>query len=267
MNSAARKAYYVRFNRVHAKAEKSVYGIVLAKLQTIGAEVLATFEQSDIDTTLKAADAAIKDRDFATLFIDSYSAESSRFRAFLLDNFEKKIEKKGVLEDAIINIGFFSQRFQNIVTSFAAQMAAERVGKICENLRTLLRNTLTNASTNNATKQQAAKEVKKVWKEVSKGRALLIARTETTTISGFAQMETAKEFNIELDKVWISARDSRTRSDHRSADGNRVKYEEDFDIGGVKMSHPGDPKGGAANCCNCRCTVAFVPRKSLGPLR
>lgn len=265
MNKAARTKYYIRFSAVHLKAETSMKTALLAWLEVIGTRALSTFATDEAGTADKVND-MVKAAEVEKVFLESYSESAQLFRAFLLENF-KPVEKRGVLGDAVLNIGFFSQRFQNIVTAFAAQMAAERITGICDKIREMLKNTITNAVSNNADKEKAAREIRKVWKEVSQSRALLIARTETTTVSGFAQMETAKEFNIELDKVWISARDNRTRPDHKTADGKRVGKDEDFDIGGVKMSHPGDPRGGAANCCHCRCTVAFVPKKSFGPLR
>lgn len=267
MKPAARKAYFVCYGRVQIKVENSINKLLLEWLRDAGADVIATFDTVDLDAALQKAQTAFKIDKANELFFESYKIAGDAFRAFTLENAPKAAEKRESIIGTVLNISFFSQRFQNLMSGFAAQMAAERVGKICDNLRDLLKTTLTNAISNNATKQEASREVKKVWKEVSTARARLIARTETTTASGFAQMETAKEFTIQLDKVWIAARDARTRQDHRSADGQRVKMEEDFSIGGVKMAHPGDPKGGAGNCCNCRCTVAFVPRKEFGPLR
>lgn len=267
MKAAARKAYFVRYSRVQIKVENSINRLFLEWLLDAGAGVIATFDSADLDAALQKAETAFKVDKANDLFFESYGLAGDAFRGFALEMAPKAAEKREGLAGIVLNVSFFSQRFQNLMAGFAAQMAAVRVGKICDNLRELLRTTLTNAISNNATKQDATKEVKKVWKEISTARARLIARTETTTAAGFAQMETAKEFTIKLDKVWISARDSRTRQDHRTADGQRVKMEEDFMIGGAKMAHPGDPRGGAGNCCNCRCTVAFVPQKEFGPLR
>jgi SPP1 gp7 family putative phage head morphogenesis protein len=267
MNNAARKAYYVRFNRVHLSAENGINKALLAWLADQSKGVLTTFDESGVDEAIKRVESSFSESALTELFLEQYQKQGKEFRGFLLDNFNKPVEKRDGLTDVLLNISFFSQRFQNLVSGFAATMAAERVSGICKALRERLKATILNAASNNLSKADTAKEIKKTWGAISKDRARLIARTETTTIAGFAQMETAKDFTIKLDKVWIAARDSRTRPDHKTADGKRVKMEEDFDIGGVKMSHPGDPKGGAANCCNCRCTVAFVPQKEFGPLR
>ncbi|WP_256432989.1 hypothetical protein [Spirosoma foliorum] len=33
------------------------------------------------------------------------------------------------------------------------------------------------------------------------------------------------------------------------------------DIKVMPMKYPGDPNGGAAQCCNCRCAIAYVPAR------
>ena len=254
MTKAARRAYFNRFNKAHVKAENKAYKAILTWLKTV-----ETTEAEAVADMFKADD-------LKAIFLENYAESGAMFRAFLLENFQKTVEKRGVI-DAMLSVGIAAARFQSVMATFAGLMAAERVTGICDNLRGLLRNVIEAAIGQNLSKAETAKEIRKNWGAVSKSRARLIARTETTTVAGFAQMETAKEFSIELDKVWISARDGRTRDDHRANDGQRVKYEDDFSVGGVAMKQPGDPRGGAKNCCNCRCTVAFVARKEFGPLR
>lgn len=257
MNNAQIKAYYVRYSRAHLKAENSMKKAVLVYLMDAGARAISSFELIEGEAANKV-DEFLKVEPLREVFVDMYLTNGVAFREFLLANFNKPVEK-GM--SATLAISFFSQRFQNLIAQFAADRAAQYVTKIVESLRETLRKTIETAITQNKSKIDVAKEIKRSWKQVSSERALLIARTETTTLSGFAQMETAKDFAIPLDKIWIAARDGRTRDDHRAANGQRVKYEDNFSVGGVAMSQPGDPRGGAANVCNCRCTVAFLPRK------
>ncbi len=100
-----------------------------------------------------------------------------------------------------------------------------------------------------------------------KWQALRIARTETTTASGLAAMHTAEQSDLVLDKTWISAVDNRTRPDHLGTNGETVGFDEYFTMpSGVKMSFPGamfNDKGAvpANEVINCRCTVAFKPKR------
>ena len=45
--------------------------------------------------------------------------------------------------------------------------------------------------------------------------------------------------------------------------GKKVGLTEEFTVGGANMLYPGDPKGGASNLCNCRCTCAYIPKESI----
>lgn len=97
-----------------------------------------------------------------------------------------------------------------------------------------------------------------------KYQALRIARTETTSASNFAAMETAKASDLVLDKVWISVQDDRTRIkpfDHLDMNNVKQELEQPFFVGGENIQYPGDTKASAGNVINCRCTVAFVPKR------
>lgn len=90
-------------------------------------------------------------------------------------------------------------------------------------------------------------------------RARLIARTETVGAANAGTMLNAQATGIPLNKIWISARDSRTRKHHREVNQTVVPMSDKFKVGETEMMHPGDKAGGAAECCNCRCAVAFIP--------
>jgi hypothetical protein len=99
-------------------------------------------------------------------------------------------------------------------------------------------------------------------------QSLRIARTETTTITNASTIMAGNSSTLELDKVWISAQDGRTRREpfnHLAMNGVKVPYEEDFNVSGEMLSFPGDQTNGevrtsAGNVIQCRCKVALVPR-------
>lgn len=74
---------------------------------------------------------------------------------------------------------------------------------------------------------------------------------------------------IELQKVWLSTKDSRTRRppesefDHVHANGKKVDINDSFEVSGEKLNFPGDSSLGASagNTINCRCTMYYVPKK------
>ena len=59
-------------------------------------------------------------------------------------------------------------------------------------------------------------------------------------------------------KRWVSNADERTRPSHALANGQEVGIDDDFIIGGKKMSYAGDPKGGASEVINCRCVIVYT---------
>ena len=103
-------------------------------------------------------------------------------------------------------------------------------------------------------------------------RARRIVRTEVMRSSNMASMMAADSHDFYVDKQWISARDNRTRRiprnqfDHVELDGVIIKYDETFNETGkdgeqVASMQPGDISAPPGFTINCRCTVAFIPRR------
>jgi hypothetical protein len=103
-------------------------------------------------------------------------------------------------------------------------------------------------------------------------RATMIARTEVMRASNYASLKGAQKHPFLVDKVWIATRDARTRRipkdfyDHWNMDGQTVEYDQPF-ISADKVGRPivvdapGDPTAPRGFTINCRCAVAFVPRR------
>lgn len=100
------------------------------------------------------------------------------------------------------------------------------------------------------------------WRRTNIWRSELIARTEVLTAQNYGAAVGAntarEELGLVLDKKWVAKIDSRTREPHIESNGQTVQFESKFSVGGTKMAQPGDPAGGAANRCNCRCAVVYV---------
>lgn len=108
--------------------------------------------------------------------------------------------------------------------------------------------------------------------EQLKRRGAMIAKTETMRSSNYIIMQAADKHSFEVDKIWVSRRDGRTRRipkdqfDHWDMDGQRKAFNEPFvstDKFGrtIVADIPGDPKTPRGFTINCRCTVMFVPRR------
>lgn len=108
--------------------------------------------------------------------------------------------------------------------------------------------------------------------EMSGIRALLITRTEIHSATQYASWKIATASSVQLDKIWNSVKDERTRDfgemgrisefNHRVLDGTRLHMSDFFlvprvDGGFENLMFPGDPHGSAGNIINCRCILTF----------
>jgi len=109
------------------------------------------------------------------------------------------------------------------------------------------------------TLQQIANDIAAYAKEITPGRARTIARTEVLTASSLGQkaaLDDAAESIPGMEKMWITAGDSRVRDSHISLDGDKVPAHKEFSNG---LDFPRDPSGKAGDVINCRCTLIMIP--------
>ena len=106
---------------------------------------------------------------------------------------------------------------------------------------------------------QIAERIRKRARSISRPRALAIARTEIGTATNMADFMAAEDSDIELDKVWLTARDGGSR--HPSfMEGQKRKLDKPFDVQGSAMMHPHDPAGPARQIIHCRCSLSYEPK-------
>jgi len=84
-----------------------------------------------------------------------------------------------------------------------------------------------------------------------------IARTETVKATNGGTLLAFRKSGVVAKKEWLSSGDERTRASHLAAEAyGPIPIEEDFLVGGSRMSFPGDPKGPIEELANCRCSLA-----------
>jgi hypothetical protein len=100
---------------------------------------------------------------------------------------------------------------------------------------------------------------------VTEGRARMIARTEVHGARNTVAMGTMQRFESAygipsgvMRKAWAATEDTRTRLEHREADGQTVAFSDPFTVGGASLAFPGDPTGPAHLVINCRCATFAV---------
>jgi len=104
--------------------------------------------------------------------------------------------------------------------------------------------------------------------QISQMRALKISRTEVINASNLGSFTAAETVGIPLNKKWLATSGNRTRPTHVAANGQTVKMQAFFSVGGSKLKFPGDTSQGAKakEVINCRCTQTYEPILDEGML-
>ena len=130
-----------------------------------------------------------------------------------------------------------------------------------------LQSVIFQARSDNLNLDQISRLINKKGFGISRRRANLIARTETHNAASYANdkyhKQVQQDLGTDMKKQWVSTSDLRTRSAHSSANGQSVSMDEDFIVGGARMSFAGDPKGGARNIINCRCIIIYAEQEAV----
>jgi hypothetical protein len=118
---------------------------------------------------------------------------------------------------------------------------------------------LTSGVPNGLSISQLAAEIRKFAPAYSRGRAVAIARTESSRslnqghVLGIQHVE--QETGLLLGKSWLSVQGATTRATHRALDGVTVASGGRFNLGGHECQFPSDPTLPPAESINCLCSI------------
>lgn len=160
----------------------------------------------------------------------------------------------------------FSPDWANRVIDRLRDAGLRFAQKISNETRNILLRILEQAQSDNLTLDETVTLMVERATEINASRAESIARTEVGRAATEGKMQGAKALGVELEKVWISSRDNRTRhnprhdpkkGDHWVLNGQRKPFDEPFDNGVHQIMQPGDKNAPASETIRCRCTVIF----------
>lgn len=140
-----------------------------------------------------------------------------------------------------------SQRLQGLIDSRVDVFTKEITKTTKEQLKRALYSNLSDGGTIT----DLAKDIERIYGDISRGRAMVIARTETEVAVQSGQFEGYKQSGVEI-KIWVAVMDDRTRDSHAEMDGEERPIDMPFSNG---LMFPGDPDGEASEVINCRCTI------------
>lgn len=155
--------------------------------------------------------------------------------------------------------GFNKEWTEAIIQYFRANILDKVVLQISDNTKDWIRQVLEKATEEGLGVDETVREIMTKAKDINAKRARLITRTESVRAMNYATLLTSEKSSLVLDKQWIDAKDSRERKTHILCGKQKpIEINDTFSNG---LHYPGDPDGSAAEVCNCRCSIAMVPRR------
>jgi len=139
-----------------------------------------------------------------------------------------------------------------IVEWFEQKLAA--LVKVNATIQNSLRNVLAEEMSNGSTVAEIQQAIRDRFNEISAGRALTIARTESGFATSFARVESFKTMGIKYVQ-WSTANDEAVRESHADQDGVVVEMGHKFPNG---LEYPRQHGGPAEEVINCRCEALAV---------
>ena len=134
---------------------------------------------------------------------------------------------------------------------YSKQVVAEKVTNISDKTKKVINKIITKGQAEGKNIKAIAKDIEKSVKNMSKDRALRIARTETaqtSTVTYHNGLEAAG-----FDKTWWHVGGGKTdRESHLACDGETIKADEVFSCG---LKHPHDPEADVGEIINCHCEL------------
>ena len=243
------RQYQKEYDRLHARLEKKVGPVFYKAIADSVAPVLLSLNPDDV---LQAPWMEAYKKAYATYTIAAQ---------YEYQQLQKENPTKGILD-------FFNEQWRLLMIKYGNNVAFDFVTELTETTKNQIRKALAQGAEDYATNSQLARLIRQFTLGViGKQRALLIARTETTTGTNLAKIEGAKSYFNEIGeangyKMWISRADAHVRHDHMIVNETSVPFDEDFTVGGFLGNVPGDPKLPAKERIRCRCT--FVTLSQAG---
>jgi len=160
-----------------------------------------------------------------------------------------------------LEVGAFVQSFNMVspaVVNYLQALSSTKIKSIALTTRKKLRRTLAEGvSAGEGTRKLAGRVRDEMKLSKIKGRASVIARTESHNAASFGRFESFKQSGLVAKKEWLATFDGRTRDTHATLNGTIQSMDEPFEIRGKTAMAPG-MFGLPEEDINCRCVILPV---------
>lgn len=245
----------VDWQKIQSLYERKTYRIVQRHISVILKGI--PYNNASINTYEYLIEANITEEQIQKMFVEIYNTIGLNYANRINKEIEK-LKKANILFNEVLLreiLLFLSNEGGVKITSVRDTLVADVIKSIKDSLG------------ENATVIDVQNAIYKIVSRSQtyyKWQSLRIARTETTSASNFSAIKTAEASDLLMQKEWISVQDNRTRItpfDHLDMNHVKQDLEKPFFVGGQEIQYPGDPKASPGNTINCRCTVAFIPKR------
>lgn len=230
-------------------------------LNTIADNIL---QQPTIDAALLKAYSVQPTEELASIIKSLYIDAGRVMGAYAYQDVMQQVRKRQE-QKRLAPIGFNEQLINDIIQYYQTNLLTEAVLPISDTLRDYILLKLIEAQREGLSLTEVATAIEEAG--MVRKRAFLIARTETVKAANYGAKKGAQATGYPMNKVWVSAQQSRTRriprdkADHLHMNGKEVAMDEPFNVpdvtGVILMDRPGDSGSPARQVVNCRCVLAF----------
>lgn len=260
MTSKERRAYYRTWNAFQIKQEKYWLPKIYKVFKDWDDAVIAYMEKNGVRDTMANIDSIITIQPIMDVLQRLYVSVGLKRGRIVRQEIKRDTQKL-----RMPTMGVNETLTAQIKKYFELYLLNKAVIPITDTHKKLILKTLSKGIEEGRSVAQMARQI--ALSPYSRYHAKLVIRTETVRAANAAAELEAQQSEIILDKEWISAHDDRVRRpphskfDHWDLDGQVVPGERPFFSGGEELQFPGDPNGSAGNVIQCRCTVAYIPRR------
>jgi hypothetical protein len=261
-------AYFNQTLRLRERIAKPFFSQVQEGLQKMIRPILRNLERTEtVEAMNHIIEATSQDTtQFLELLERLYKVAGFTYGTFVLESMGQKAKALDLVSNEVIPDYSTQDQsyFDKIMQNFADQYGAEKVVNISDTNRNLLKAIVKRGLEDGASAREVMADILLFFRgDITRARAIMIARTETMTASSYAQQATGNQLEkagIKLKKAWLPTARGKFRPTHLAmASKKPILFEAFFIVGSTPMKHPHDPNAPASEVINCRCSIRYYP--------
>jgi hypothetical protein len=241
--------YHRTYLKLHSEWEAYAYPLVKEALDAQIKPVIAWLTEDNFDALPAYVDyllSTVPMREALQPIYETVGVSAARFSyAWIQDSVRK-------------DLTFFSENWLKQIVDWFLLNAGTKIAGITETTIERIKQVISDSAQLNLSRREQAKYIEETLSDpdFNRKRALVIARTESTTAANYGVNLGAEASDYVVEKIWVATLDKRTRYTHKIAGMSPgIPANAMFNVGGTLMLYPGDPTAPADETVNCRCVI------------